>query len=686
MAKNPDPFDVEALERSLNDSATRVSTIWISFLLFGLYLAVAANTVTHRQLLLEDPIKLPALSVDLPLIGFFFLAPMLFVVFHIYVLLQVLLLGRTAATYNGVLDRTVKESSRNAVMRQRLANTLFSQIFAGSPREREGWLGSLLRMMAWLTLAIAPVLVLLAFQLTFLPYHSHVITWTLRLLIMLDLIVVLVLWRAARQPDRDLSWRLAFQGWVGWSSAIALIAFSWIAVNFPGERHAEWARLSLKGESQESRVGSLRECDSISVVDDRLMLPGVDVVDMEKLARIQKDRTELRAWEAKINAPRKYTHSFRDRDLNCANLLNADLRRVDLTRAELRGAQLQFAGLEGADFTETDLQGANLDNAALDDTFLIEANLRQASLQRTELRRAYLAGAKLQGASLRFAQLHGAALIDAWAQGADFSRAELEGAYIYYTRLQGALLNSTYLPFARFIRAQLQGADLTKADLSAAFLDGVGLQGADLNESAMQYTILFQPRVWRTKNAACTDTRVDSQLSDAVLPDLRAVYLQLGVQTVPGTPDNIAKFIEESVADISDAKLKQAAIDRMRSGLDPGKDDTAGIEEVWRKCGENSQQVSRADFEKRSGAFHRTLFCDTKKRVCARNFDCDVNKSVNAIGNAILDREKLPPEVWRWNPQLVGGMLDENETCPANQVLDGKIKARLREVISRGGL
>jgi hypothetical protein len=94
MAQKPDPFDVEALERSLNDSATRVSTIWISFLIFALYLVVAAGSVTHRQLLLEDPIKLPALNVDLPLVGFFFLTPILLLVFHTYVLIQVLLLGR----------------------------------------------------------------------------------------------------------------------------------------------------------------------------------------------------------------------------------------------------------------------------------------------------------------------------------------------------------------------------------------------------------------------------------------------------------------------------------------------------------------------------------------------------------------------------------------------------------------
>jgi hypothetical protein len=151
-----DPFDVEALEKSLNDSATRVSTIWISFLIFSLYLLTAAATVTHRQLLLDEAIKLPVLNIELPLQGFFLLAPVLFVIFHIYILLQVLLLGRTAAAYNEALDRAALPPPSNAAMRQRLANTLFAQIFAGSPREREGWLGWLLKGMAWITLAIAP--------------------------------------------------------------------------------------------------------------------------------------------------------------------------------------------------------------------------------------------------------------------------------------------------------------------------------------------------------------------------------------------------------------------------------------------------------------------------------------------------------------------------------------------------
>src|SRR4051812_13962408 len=162
-ARKIDPFDVEALEKSLNDSATRVSTIWISFLTFSLYLLVAAATVTHRQLFLAEPLKLPVLNIDLPLWGFFFLAPMLFVILHAYVLMQVLLLARTAAAYNAAVERAGLPPEEDTTLRQRLANTLFAQIFAGSPREREGWLGWLLKAMAWITLAIAPILILLVF-------------------------------------------------------------------------------------------------------------------------------------------------------------------------------------------------------------------------------------------------------------------------------------------------------------------------------------------------------------------------------------------------------------------------------------------------------------------------------------------------------------------------------------------
>src|SRR5947207_6323856 len=197
MANAIDPLDIGALERSVNDSAGRVSGIWLSFVAFSAYLAAAASMISHRQIFLEEPIKLPTINIDLPLLASAILLPLLFVIYHIFVLLQVVLLARTADAYNEAVAHSVPEAADSTRLRQRLANTLFAQLFAGSPREREGVLGWLLRLMAWVTLAIAPVAVLLVFEIKFLPFHSLPVTWTHRALIAIDLLVVLYLWAGA---------------------------------------------------------------------------------------------------------------------------------------------------------------------------------------------------------------------------------------------------------------------------------------------------------------------------------------------------------------------------------------------------------------------------------------------------------------------------------------------------------
>jgi hypothetical protein len=44
------------------------------------YIGIAAGAVTHKDLLLANAVKLPFLGVELPLVAFFFLAPILFIV------------------------------------------------------------------------------------------------------------------------------------------------------------------------------------------------------------------------------------------------------------------------------------------------------------------------------------------------------------------------------------------------------------------------------------------------------------------------------------------------------------------------------------------------------------------------------------------------------------------------------
>ena len=321
MADKLDPFDVKALESAVNDSATRVSAIWTSFLIFALYLLIAATTVTQRQLLLAEPIKLPVLNIDLPLWGFFFLAPILFVILHQYTLLQVLLLGRTTTAYDFAVARLQLSYKENVSLRQRLANTLFAQIFAGSPREREGFIGWLLRAMVWMTLAIAPIFVLLAFQFMFLAYQSGFVTWTHRLLILAELLAFFLIWPLALDAGRNFQWpkvwanlkhltviplhlfgpkgtRHEAQLWLREHAIPLLACILYVLIplsvaTFPGEPHVNVIR-DYAWTSVQCKRWLHQKFNFIDLQFDRLTLPHVDIVDHAKLERIE-ERTK-KSW------------------------------------------------------------------------------------------------------------------------------------------------------------------------------------------------------------------------------------------------------------------------------------------------------------------------------------------------------------------------------------------------------
>ena len=650
MADKVDPFDVEALEKSLNDSATRVSTLWISFLIFGLYLVIAAGTVTHRQLLLEDPVKLPVLNIELPLVGFFFLAPILFVIFHAYVLIQVLLLGRTAAAYNEAVEHNIKVAADNARVRQRLANTLFAQIFAGSPRERDGWLGVLLKAMAWITLAIAPVLVLLVFQFQFLPYHSALVTWAIRIFIVVDLAIILVLWPAARDPGHEVTLRGVFRKWAALPIAIATAAFAWIVLTFPGEPHAEWTRYwpGEKSRSNAPKLGDGLQCRTRSPISlvfdnfDRLYVPRVDVAEDEKLKKI----TEYTRAAGKFDSRGERTQIFRERNFDCAIFDYADLRRVDLEGASLRGARFFASELQGASLALAQLQGASLRVTRLQGALLFGATLQGIDFSFAELQGAEINDAKLQGASLENAQLQGALLSGAQLQGALLSGAQLQGALLSGAQLQGALLSG----------AQLQGALLSGAQLQGALLSGAQLQGVDLSDAALRGTVIRYAAVWRARYANCEGARIQGPKFSAPAKDT-------------------SKFIKKALMGISNPLTYSYASDRMRAGLvvDPAKDDTAKIAEVWHKCEEESAKASQEEFDKKHAVLLRDLVCNAKE-------------SRDAIAKGIIrDWISNAQDRRNFSAQLARGLLGEDgKSCAAATDLDKNDKKKLRAAVLAG--
>jgi hypothetical protein len=173
----PGTKDAEALAAALNYSAERVQTLWFSFLTFMLYLAIATGTTTHRMLFLKDPLNLPVLNIALPLLGFYILTPVIFVVFHFYMLLNLVLLARTVGTFEEALAGALPDDKACEIFRMRIENTLFVQLLVGGRLERKGINAWFLEVMAFITLALGPAVLLLMFEVKFLPYHSEKITW-----------------------------------------------------------------------------------------------------------------------------------------------------------------------------------------------------------------------------------------------------------------------------------------------------------------------------------------------------------------------------------------------------------------------------------------------------------------------------------------------------------------------------
>jgi len=419
-----DARDPAALRKSIEDSAAVSGGLWLSYLFVLFYLGIAASAVTHVDLFVQNPVKLPFLNIELPLLAFFFLAPLLFLIVHAYTLVNLALLADRIRQFHRELgDRLEDPALRataaeiRAAQTRQLPSNLFVQFLGGPDDIREGALGRLLAAILWVSLVVAPIALLLLLQIKFLPYHSWWITWTSRIVLILDLGLLWWLWRNILESRLHRATRRRWRSWVKTSIAaflsVSIVLFACAAATIPGE----WPERPGTGRTD-------------SLVANTLML------------------SEFNLYEAlKIDDPKKvewkeHLIDLRDRDLRQAILFGAILPKPDLRGfAELQGATLRYAQLQSASLDWAQLQGASLDLAQLQRASLKGAQLQGASLDLAQLQGASLEGAQLQGASLKGAQLEGASL-----KGAQLEGASLDGAFLWRAQLDGVDAKDLFAP------------------------------------------------------------------------------------------------------------------------------------------------------------------------------------------------------------------------------------------------
>src|SRR5215469_14683395 len=120
------PEPIPDLLKAVNEASGKAFALWITFLTAGTYLAIAIGTTTHLQFLLAGPVKLPLLGVDLPLFAFYGFAPPMFVVLHLYVLMQLYLLARLLRLFDDKIQNANIFSDDRRVVRGHLDKFVFT--------------------------------------------------------------------------------------------------------------------------------------------------------------------------------------------------------------------------------------------------------------------------------------------------------------------------------------------------------------------------------------------------------------------------------------------------------------------------------------------------------------------------------------------------------------------------------
>ncbi len=200
--------DLQALRDAVDQAAAVSGALWISYIFVFLYLAIAAGAVTHKDLFFENPVKLPFLNVELPLLAFFVLGPLLFLIVHAYTLLHFAMLAGKVGAFHVELEAQIRDDETRASLRRQLPSNIFVQFLAGPHEVRAGVFGLMLRSIAWISLIIGPIALLVFFQLQFLPYHNAAATWWQRIALVIDIVLLWALWPfIGRGTNTWLIWR-----------------------------------------------------------------------------------------------------------------------------------------------------------------------------------------------------------------------------------------------------------------------------------------------------------------------------------------------------------------------------------------------------------------------------------------------------------------------------------------------
>jgi uncharacterized protein YjbI with pentapeptide repeats len=487
------PADILKFEGLLNvaEASKATQSLFTSIIFVCAYTWLTIASTTDAQLLnnaAPPSSRLPILGIDIPLVRFYLVAPLLLLCLYVYFQLGLQRLWEELAELPAVfpdgrpLDRRAYPWLLNVLVRAHL------------PRLREGrshlakWQSRISVLLAW---GLVPATIFLAWG-RYLPAHDWYATALHIALLAAAAGAGAAFLRLASSTlrgseRRAFMWKRAWKDaralGLGASVGVALLLYVFSVGVIDGvyiksvyddkkiaELLAGYYRLDVRRWVPQA-LDRFGLCSSANLTDANLSTKPAnwspahpELLDAVKGADLER-RNLRHAMAYNAFGANAY---MQQSDLRWADFREADLRRADFRQANLQGVNFRFANLAGADFRKkANLAEARFKEATVDNARFEEANLRNATF----------ADASMRGVDLLKANL----------TGADFTNAKLTElpAADETQQPKPARLSLTNLTGAKFLNARLGGADLSGAvlrgaDFTGADLDRVNLKGADL--------------------------------------------------------------------------------------------------------------------------------------------------------------------------------------------------------------
>jgi uncharacterized protein YjbI with pentapeptide repeats len=491
----------EQLLGAVNDSSQRARTLFATMIVAGLYHVIVLTTTDHQTLLYGIDIQLPLLSISVPVLGFFVISPLVFFVLHLELVLEAALLGERAARLRRKIDLSSPEQRQDLLLS---AHSLpLTQISLGGGRAGTRLLFGLL---VWLMIVLFPLTALIATQIVFLAYHSELVTWIHRVLVVLDAGILVYLWSSIRSPSArfgtiDRVPAIASAWWLtmrrlarlnpkaalrrSWRQAHTFSAAGtariWLAAVTVGLASttvllvpSEWLERSLVSVMPDSLVVGR----GVPLREHAMLLPTCILLERSDCGIEGADRRwSQQGWRLSRNlimASRLLIHRSSDQLMSIEEFASQPLaEQLNSPKLDISGRDLRYA----------DLSFAYIPRLIADD----KTNLSGADLRYSTILSADLAGANLSGVRAQGAYWPSANLERIEGGGINADKAHLPGVNLTFAHLIGASFQDAFMPGATFVGTSLWATRFDGANLSASAFGGSRMLS---NVASMRYADL----------------------------------------------------------------------------------------------------------------------------------------------------------------------------------------------------